>query len=187
MTSTDKKSTQRSGESFRIALGIGGLIAVVLGLLIMLFPGMTGAVTMQLVAAITAAYALVVGVVYLGTAIFGKTIGGWARLGHIVLGALYVIGGVVMMLNLGAAAVVLAAFLSITIGVLWIFESIVSFVTARQAKSKVWSIIYGVISLIAGLALILSPLIGAITLWLLLGASMLVMGLAQVVRAIREK
>lgn len=187
MTSTESTTKQTNGEGFRVALGIGGLIAVVLGLLILLFPGKTGAVTMQLVAAIAAAYALVVGVVYLGTAVFGKTLGGWARLGHIVLGALYVIGGVVMMLNLGATAVMLTVFLTVTIGILWIFESVLSFTAARHAKSKAWAIIYGVISLLAGLALIFSPLLSAVTLWLLLGASMLVMGVVQVVRAIREK
>lgn len=188
MTSTaTAQTTHRTGDGFRIALGIGGLIAVVLGLLIMIFPGKTGAATMQIVAAITAAYALVVGVVYLGSAIFGKSVGGWARVGHIALGALYIVGGVVMMLNLGSTAVVLTVFLSVTVGVLWIFESVVSFVAAKHASSRVWAIIYGVIALLAGLALILSPLVGAVTLWILLGASMLVLGVVQVVRAIREK
>ncbi|MFD5598451.1 HdeD family acid-resistance protein [Leucobacter sp. NPDC058333] len=175
------------GDGFRTALGIGGLIAVVLGLLIIFFPAKSGAVTMQIVAAVTAAYALVVGVVYLGTALFGRGIGGWARTGHIVLGLLYVIGGVVMLVNLGATAALLTIFLSVTVGVLWLFEGVLAFTTLKQAPNRVWGIIHGVISVLAGLTLILSPLLGAVTLWLLLGISMLVLGIVQAVRAFGMK
>ncbi|WP_427870243.1 HdeD family acid-resistance protein [Leucobacter luti] len=174
-----------AADGFRVVLGVGGLIAVVLGLLILLFPEKSGAVTMQIVAAITAAYALVVGVVYLGSAIFSRVLGGWARVGHIVLGVLYVAGGAVMMANLGATAVVLTVFLSVTIGVLWLIEAVVSFTVAGQSANKVWSIVYGIVSVLAGLTLIFSPILGAVTLWILLGASMLVMGIVQAIRAIR--
>ncbi|MBK0422100.1 DUF308 domain-containing protein [Leucobacter sp. CSA2] len=188
MTGTDTQRTpNRIGEGFRVALGIGGLVAIVLGLLIMFFPGKSGEITMQIVAAITAAYALAIGVVYLGTSIFGRGIGGWARTGHIILGLLYVVGGVVMMANLGATAVVLTVFLSVTIGILWIVEAMLSFSVASQSESKAWAIIYGIISLLAGLTLIFSPLLGAVTLWILLGVSMLVLGVVQVIRAFQEK
>ncbi|WP_053387549.1 HdeD family acid-resistance protein [Leucobacter japonicus] len=176
-----------SSNALRTALGIGGLIAIVLGLLIVFFPGASGAVTTQIIAALTAAYALVVGVVYVGSALFGRTVGGWARTGHIVLGLLYVIGGFVMLANLKATGALLALFLTITIGVLWIFEAVLAFSTLSQAKSKVWGIIHGVIGLLAGLTLIFSPLLGAVTLWLLLGISMIILGIAQAVRAFGMK
>lgn len=174
-------------DGLRTALGIGGLIAVVLGLLIVFFPGASGAVTTQIIAALTAAYALVVGVVYIGSALFGRAIGGWARTGYTLLGLLYVIGGVVMLANLKVTGALLALFLTVTIGVLWIFEAVLAFSTLSQAKSKVWGIIHGVIGLIAGLTLLFSPLLGAVTLWLLLGISMIVLGVAQAVRAFGMK
>ncbi|MHA3685345.1 HdeD family acid-resistance protein [Leucobacter sp. HY1910] len=182
MSTPEAKMLGRVSDGVRTALGIGGLIAIVLGLLILFFPVKSGEVAMQIVAAIMAAYALVAGVVYIGTSLFSKSLGGWARTGHILLGLLYIAGGVIMMTNLGATAAVLAVFLSVTIGVLWILEGIMSFTLVKGSDSKSWTIIYGAISVIAGLVLVLSPLMGAVTLWLLLGISMVVMGLVQVVR-----
>ena len=185
--STEASPGHGPGDGLRTALGIGGLIAIVLGLLIVFFPAASGAATMQIVAALAAAYALVVGVVYLGTAVFTRTIGGWARTGRVVLGLLYVIGGVVMLVNLGATAALLTVFLSVTVGALWLFEGVLAFTTLKQSPSRTWSIIHGVISVLAGAILILTPLLAAVTLWLLLGISMLVLGVVQAVRAFGMK
>lgn len=183
MTASDSGTSPKLADGIRTALGIGGLIALVLGLLIMFFPEKSGAVAMQFVAIAMAAYALVVGAVYLGSAIFGTSKQGWARTGHVLLGLLYVIGGIVVFANLGAAAAVLAVFLSVTIGVLWLFEGFIALSIVGQTERKVWTIIYAVVSVIAGLVLIISPFLGAITLWLLLGISLVALGLVQVVRA----
>ncbi|WP_200330883.1 HdeD family acid-resistance protein [Leucobacter sp. L43] len=185
--STETSARHAPGDGIRTALGIGGLIAIVLGLLIIFFPAKSGAVTMQIVAALAAAYALVVGVVYIATAVFTRMIGGWARTGRIVLGLLYVIGGVVMLVNLGATAALLAIFLSVTIGALWLFEGVLAFSTVKQSPNRAWSIIHGVISVLAGATLIVTPLLAAVTLWLLLGISMLVLGIVQAVRAFGMK
>lgn len=187
MSSPETTLPHRAVDGVRTAFGIGGLIAVVLGLLILFFPGKSAAVALTVVAAIMAAYALVVGVVYLGTSIFSRSLSGWARTGHILLGLLYIIGGVVMMANLGASAVVLAVFLSVTIGVLWLFEGIMAFTVVGQSQNKVWTVIYAIVSVIAGLVLVFTPLVSAVTLWLLLGISMVVLGIVQVVRALKVK
>jgi uncharacterized membrane protein HdeD (DUF308 family) len=170
-----------------MAFGVGGLVAIVLGLLILVFPGKSAAVALTIVAAIAAAYALVTGVVYLGSSLFSRLLSGWARVGHIVLGLLFVIGGIVMMANLRASATVLGVFLAITIGLLWVFEGIMALSIARESTADVWSIVYGVVSIIAGLVVVFSPLVGLGTLWLLLGVSMLVIGIVQVVRAVKLK
>lgn len=187
MSASAEKLQHRAFDGLRTALGVGGLVAVVLGALILFFPVKSGAVAMQIVAAVMAAYALVAGVVYVGSAIFGRTLGGWARVGHIVLGLLYVAGGVIMMVNLGSTAAVLALFLSFTVGFLWMLEGVTALTAMKHSKSKTWTIIYAIVSIIAGLTLVLSPLMGVVTLWLLLGISMVVMGLVQVVRAFRLK
>lgn len=183
MTSPATTPLQRAGDGLRTVIGVGGLVAVVLGLLILFFPAKSGAITMQIVAAVMAAYALVVGVVYVGSAVFTRTLGGWARTGHILLGVLYLIGGGIMMTNLGAAGAVIAVFLTVTIGVLWVFEGIMALSVSSQGGNRTWTIIYGVVSLIAGFTLMFSPLISAVTLWLLLGVSMVVMGVVQMIRA----
>ncbi|MGO1538949.1 MAG: HdeD family acid-resistance protein [Leucobacter sp.] len=186
MTATESSHQPQRNDGIRTAFGVGGLIAIVIGLLILFYPGKSAVVSMTIVAGILAAYALVTGAVYVGSAIFSKSQGGWARTGHIVLGLLYVVAGVVLMVNLTATGGFLALFLAIVIGVMWMMEGITALFTLSQNPNRVWTIIYSIISIIAGLTLAFSPLMGAITLWWLLGIGLVVMGVVQVVRAFKS-
>ncbi len=186
-TTPASTSKQDSGEGSLILFGVGGLIAVILGLFVLFAPKATAGAALLLIAALIGIYAVVTGLVYFGTAFLSKSIGAWSRVGYILLGVLYVIGGVIIMSNLLFSGVVTALLFSIMIGVIWIFEGVFSFVTASKSESTVWSIIYGIISLAAGAVLIFSPLMGAITLWWLLGIGMVVLGVAQIIRAFRSR
>jgi len=130
---------------------------------------------------------VIAGLVFLGSMIFSKVMSGWRRVGNALLGLLYLIAGIIIFANLGTTAAVLTVFLSIFIGVVWIFEGIMSFAAAKESPSKTWSIIYGIVSLIAGIVLIVTPLVAAVTLWILVGAAMAVMGVVQIVRAFTLK
>lgn len=165
----------------RTAWGVGGLVSLVIGILILVWPGKTASV----VAAIISVYAIITGLVYLGLGIFAKRYGVWARIGHLVLGVLFIVGGVIALANLGAATVLLAVLLGVTVGILWIIEGITTLTLLRGVPSKVWVVIYAVISVIAGIVLLFSPLFGALALWWLLGISLVVMGAIQIVRALR--
>lgn len=182
---TERTLEARATDGARVLFGVGGLIAIALGLFVIFAPKATAGVTLTLIAALIGAYAIVTGIVYFGTAVFSRGVGGWSRVGHILLGVLYVVGGVIIMSNLMFAGVVTALMFSIMIGILWIFEGVLAFSTASASNSKVWSIIYGIISVLAGIVLLFSPLMGAVTLWWLLGISMVVLGAVQVVRAFR--
>ena len=166
-------------NGIRTALGIGGVVSVIVGILILAWPGKTAMV----VAAIIAIYTIVTGLVYAGRGIFSKSKGGWARVGHIALGILFIVAGVIAFANLGATTVWLAIFIGILIGVMWIIEGIVSLSTLGDAPSKVWTIIFAIISIIAGVVLLFSPLWGAVVIWWLIGISAIVLGIIQVVRA----
>lgn len=183
MTDNEATLTQRATDGVRTVMGVGGLIAVVLGLFVLFAPGTSAKVATGVVAVILALYAIITGIVYLGSAIFSRTIGGWARIGHILLGLLYLAAGIIMMSNLLVSGAIVVLFLTIMIGVLWLFEGIMAFALMREARSKTWNAIYGVISILAAITLMFSPMLGAATLWLLLGISMVVLGVAQIVRA----
>jgi uncharacterized membrane protein HdeD (DUF308 family) len=189
MSETDQLSAsdKRGIDAVRVALGLGGLIALILGILIMVNPVKSGAIMMQIVAVIVAVYMVGVGAVYLGAAIFSKTMKGWPRTGNILLGILYIIAGIILFSNIAAAATVLAVFLSILIGVMWIIEGVLAFTTVKTAGHPVLTVIYGIVSVVAGLVLIFSPLLGAVTLWLLIGIGMAVLGVIQIVRAFSVK
>ncbi|TQJ32237.1 HdeD family acid-resistance protein [Microbacterium sp. SLBN-146] len=177
--STESSTAKAAVNGIRTALGIGGVLAVIVGILILVWPGRTAMV----VTAIIAIYAIAAGLVYAGLGIFSKSKGGWARIGHIVLGVLFIIAGVVAFFNLGATTAFLALFLGVLVGVMWIIEGIVSLSTLSDSSSKGWTIFFAIVSIIAGIVLLFSPLWGAVVLWWLLGISLIVLGLLNVVRA----
>ena len=178
---------ERANDSVRTMLGIGGVVAVIIGVLILLNPAKSGAALMQVLALVMAAYALIVGATYIGSAIFTRSQSGWSRTGHILLGVLFVIGGIVLLSNLTVTATMTVIFLSVTVGVLWIFEGVMALIAAKGSGSRVWSIIYGIVGILAGAMLVFSPFWGAFTLWILLGASLIAMGAVQILRAFSMK
>ena len=176
--STESAAEKSAVNGIRTALGIGGVLSVIVGILILAWPGKTAVV----VTAIIAIYAIAAGLVYAGLGIFSKNRGGWSRIGHIVLGIIFIIAGIVAFLNLGATTAWLAVFIGILVGILWIIEGIVALSTLGDAASKGWSIFFAIISIIAGIVLLFSPLYIA-ALWWLLGIALIVLGIIQIVRA----
>lgn len=88
-----------------------------------------------------------------------------------------------MMSNLLATGALVVLFITITIGLLWLFEGIMALSMLRGGGNRAWTIAYAVISIIAGFTLMFSPFMGAAVLWLMLGISMVVLGAAQAIRA----
>ncbi len=165
-------------NTIRIALGVGGLLMLVIGILVLAWPGKTAVV----VAGFIAVYAAIAGLVNLAIGAFTRKIGAWPRVGYIVLGVLFLVAAVIMFGNLGAAAAGLATLLAIVTGIVWIIEGIVGLSLLGDSASKLWTIIYAVLSIIAGIVLLTSPLWGALVLWMLLGISLVILGVIQIVR-----
>lgn len=174
-------------DGVRVMFGVGGLIAVIIGVLIMVNPLQSAEFFAKVLAVILAIYLVVMGVVYLGTAIFSKTVGGWARTGNILLGLLYIIAAVILFANLGLASTVLLVFIAILIGIMWIVEGVLSFTTVKSSGHPVLAIVYGIVSIIAGGVLIFSSALGIAVLVLMIGISLIVLGVVQIVRAFTIK
>ena len=79
--STADAAEKSAVNGIRTALGIGGVLAVIVGILILVWPGKTAMV----VAAIIAIYAIAAGLVYAGLGIFSKNKGGWVRVDGVVV------------------------------------------------------------------------------------------------------
>lgn len=165
-------------NGIRTALGIGGIIAVIVGILILVWPGKTAIV----VTAIVAVYAIASGLVYAGLGVFSKSLGGWARVGHIVLGLVFIVAGIVALTNLVDTTILLAIVVGIVIGIAWVVEGVVALTTLRGSSSKGWTIFFAIISIIAGIVLFFSPIYVEI-LWLIVGISLIVLGIVQAIRA----
>lgn len=167
-------------KSIRVALAISGAIALIAGIVLLVWPGKT----LVLVTGIIASYLVIAGIVYVGLGLFSGKKGGWARAGHIVLGLLYIVAGVIGFLNLQQTAATLALITVIFIGVSWIVDGVVSLTLLHKDGSRAWTIIYAIFSIVAGLIVIFSPLLAAIALWWILGITLVVLGVIQIVRAI---
>lgn len=168
-------------NGIRTAIGVGGTLAVVVGVLILAWPGKTAVV----VTAIIAIYAVVAGLAYAGLGVFTREKRGWSRVGHIALGLILVIAGGIALTHLASTAVGLAVFVGILVAVMWIIEGVVALSTLDDAPSMGWSVAYAVLSIAAGILLLFAPAWGVVLLWWILGLSLVVLGAVNVVRAFR--
>ena len=172
-------SAEKSGlKATRNALLFGGIISAVTGVLILAWPAKTAMV----VALILAIYAIVVGLTYAAFGAFSPGGGGWSRVGHVLLGIVFVIAGVAALLNLGATTTWLALLLAFMIGITWIVEGVVALSTLGFARSKGWTIFFAILSIIAGAVLLFSPMYIAL-LWWIFGISLVVLGILQAIRS----
>lgn len=167
-------------KSLRIALAVSGAVALIAGIVLLVWPVKSAVI----VTGIFASYLVIAGLVYIGLGIFSSKKGGWARVGHIALGLLYIVAGVIAFANLGAAAATLALVVVIFIGISWIVDGVVSLSLLGQDGSRVWTLLYALLGIIAGIIVLFSPVVAGIALWLVFGISLVVLGIVQIVRAI---
>lgn len=167
-------------KSIRVALAVSGVLALLAGIALLVWPVKSAVI----VTAIFASYLIVAGVVYIGLGIFSRAKGGWSRVGHIVLGLLYIVAGVIAFFNLNVAAATLALVVVIFIGVSWIVDGVVALSLLGSDGSRVWTVIYAILSIIVGIIVLFSPAIAGFALWLLLGIALVVLGIVQIIRAI---
>ncbi|MGI9825110.1 HdeD family acid-resistance protein [Agromyces sp. Marseille-Q5079] len=166
-------------NTVRTTLGISGAIALIIGIFITFWPK-TAADVLTVLLAI---YFLIAGLAYVGLGIFSKGISGGARALDLILGVLFVIASIVAFANIQAAASLLAAVLGIVVGIVWIIEGVVSLVQSGDAASRGWAIFFGILSLLAGIVLLFSPIWGFVILMVITGISLIVLGIVQIVRA----
>lgn len=185
MTPDSSSIAGKATNGARTILGVSGLVALIAGIFVLVWPGHAA----TLLVWILAIYAIVAGLVYVGVGVFSKAMGGWKRVGHIVLGVLYIIAGIIAFANTLQTKIWLAVFIAIFVGIMWIIEGVVTLTNLGASASRGWSIFFGILSIIAGIILLSSPLWAALFLavfvWLYVGISLVVLGIVQIVRAFR--
>lgn len=174
-------------DGLRVMFGVGGLIALLIGVFISLNPLQTAQAFTIVLAALLAVYMIVAGVVYLGSAIFSQTMKGWPRIGNIVLGLLYLVAAGILFANLSATATVLLVFLAVLIGIMWIIEGVVALATLKGSGHPVLTIVFAVLSIVAGGVMIFSSALGIAVIAVMIGISLIVLGAVQIVRAFTIK
>lgn len=170
----------RLASAVRTTLLISGVIALIAGIVLLVWPEKTA----MIITGIFATYLIIAGIVYIGLGVFSARRGGWARVGHIVLGLLYIVAGIIAFANLTVATETLALVVAVFIGVSWIVDGVVALSLLGRDGSRVWTVLYALLSIIAGIVVLFSPIYAAAVLWWLLGITLVVLGVVQIVRAV---
>jgi uncharacterized membrane protein HdeD (DUF308 family) len=158
---------------------VAGVAAVVLGVLVLVWPGET----LVIVGALFGIYLLISGLFQL-TGAFGHHVPGHLRALGLLSGALSILLGLICFRGPMESLLLLA----IWIGFGWLLRGITQIVTAVSSDgmpSRGWVIFFGVIGVIAGIVLITSPITSLATLALLAGIWLIVLGVTEVVHAIQ--
>ncbi len=169
----------------RVWLAVLGFLSLAAGIVILVWPGKTATAFAVGLTVVLGIYAIIGGIFYFFSGVFGKDISGWGRVGRILLGILAVVAGVVMIAENPTTAVFVVWWIVIMIGVSWIFEGFQAFGGIGMTGSKGWTIFYGIISILAGIAIIVSPLFGAMVMWIMVGIAAIAWGIVELIAAVR--
>ena len=156
-----------------------GVFAVALGLLLLFWPD----ISVLAAAVLFGVYLLVSGVAQVVAAFAADQAAG-TRVLLFLTGALSVVLGVLAFRNFGDAVVLLA----IWIGVGFIFQGVSEAALGighSDLPGRGWQIVVGVVTVLAGMVLLVSPLESIVTLTVVTGGCLIVVGVVQIVKALK--
>jgi uncharacterized membrane protein HdeD (DUF308 family) len=152
-----------------------GVVTVILGIIVTALPEQS----LKVIAVLLGVLMLVSGLYHL-VSVFGS--GEQQRLWHGIAGLLFIAAGVILIRHLSLTL----AFVGLVIGFTWIIQGVsllLSGASGRLPGSRGWTMIFGVISLIAGIVVVASPISSVTVLAVLTGIWFIVMGLMEVFAA----
>jgi len=171
-------AVQETSQKIDFAWGmilIKGIIAIIIGLLFLLSPGMTILVAIQLLGI----YWLVGGVLSIVNIFVDRSLWGWKLFG----GLIGILAGLSVIQHPLWSAIFLPKVLVVILGIQGIIYGIVYIIEAIRGLGRGTAILGGV-SILFGIILLSSPLIATAWLVIFLGSASLVGGFASVVYAI---
>lgn len=163
----------------RRAIGFDGLISIIIGAFILFLPGRSARVVAGMMSA-----ALIAAGLFKLLSIFKKnSANGVTRLGHLISSVIYIVAGLFIFIDMQAAAISLILVVGILTGMAWLIEGIIQLTILNQmGTNKVWSILSAAISVIGGLSLLFSPLLGGVLVWSFFGITLLIIGIFKLIQ-----
>ncbi|MGH7332888.1 MAG: HdeD family acid-resistance protein [Candidatus Rokuibacteriota bacterium] len=162
------------------ALALRGVLAILFGLLVFLWPG----ITLFVLLLFFGAHALIDGVLALVAAFRGSTSGGrwWAML---IQGILGIATGIVTFVWPGLTAIVLLYFIAIWAIVIGIFEIAAAIRLRKEIEGEWLLALRGVLAVLFGVILIVNPGAGALAVVWTIGVFSIALGVLELVLAVR--
>jgi uncharacterized membrane protein HdeD (DUF308 family) len=174
--------TKLMPHRWKVLLG-SGVIAIILGALMLVWPGKTVLVATVLFGL----YLLVVGGAQLFMAMASELSGGGRAL-LFISGAVSVILAVLTFRYFGEAFAILL--FAVYIGISFIIRGVATTVAAisdADSSSRGWDIFFGIMSVLAGIIMLLVPFTSIVTLAVVTGAFLVALGVFEIVSAFRAR
>jgi uncharacterized membrane protein HdeD (DUF308 family) len=157
-----------------------GIVTVLAGLFALVWPGRT----LQVIAVLFGIQLVVAGIFRFVTALAVDEASGGTRVLLALLGVLSFIVGLYALRNV----LVTIAALALLLGIFWIVNGAVETFTAlsdRGMQGRGWAIFMGLLSIVAGVVVLVYPGISLTTLAIVLGFWLIVFGVMEIVAAFR--
>ncbi|MEU2602616.1 HdeD family acid-resistance protein [Streptomyces hirsutus] len=158
-----------------------GLASIALGVIALVWPG----ATLRVVGVLFGVYLLVTGVFQLAAA-FGVHVRRHLRVLHFLTGAASILLGLICFRGTLQSILLLALW----IGFSWLLRGTLETAAAASVQdmpARGWHVAFGIIGAMAGIVMIIMPFASVATLTLVVGVMAIVLGLTEVVRAIRTR
>ncbi|MFF9494385.1 HdeD family acid-resistance protein [Streptomyces flaveolus] len=158
-----------------------GLATIALGVIALVWPGET----LRVVGILFGVYLLATGVFQLAAA-FGTHVPRHLRVLHFITGAASILLGLICFRGTLQSLLLLALW----IGFSWLLRGTTETAAAASAPAmpgRGWHIAFGIIGALAGIVMIVMPFASIATLTLVVGVMAIILGLTEVVRAIRTR
>jgi uncharacterized membrane protein HdeD (DUF308 family) len=159
-----------------------GIISLLAGVAVLVWPGRT----LIVVAVLFGIQLVVTGIFRFVAAFASEDLTGGTRVLLAVLGVLSLIIGLYAVRHVLVTLLALA----LLFGIYWIVNGAVELfmaLSARGVPGRGWTVVMGVISMLAGLLVLVYPAISLLTLVVVLSVWLLVLGLMEIILAIRAR
>lgn len=171
--------SNRGRKTIRVMYGVIGVAAVLLGVALLVWPGRT----LTVATFILGVYFVISGVMRAISAITESSLpAGW-RVLDVLIGVLLAIGGVIVIKNMTLSATTMLVIVTLVVGIGWISEGLMALLESWKLPKSGWAIAYAVISIIAGLVILFSPMSSAVWLMVFAGIALIAIGIVAIVRA----
>ncbi|KAE8128126.1 HdeD family acid-resistance protein [Bifidobacterium tibiigranuli] len=175
----EEQLSKEATNAVRGVYGVVGVAAVILGVALLFWPVRV----LSVMAVVLGIYFVVSGVIRIVSAIVGLGLpSGW-RVLDILVGLLLAVGGVVILKNAVLSGAAVAVLVTMTVGLGWLIEGIMAIAESWRTPGSGWGVLYAVLSIIAGIVVLVSPFSSTAFLMLFSGIALVVMGISAVIRA----
>lgn len=163
----------------RRAIGIDGLISLVVGILVVFWPD----TSIKFVAGLIGVALVLAGAVKMIPVLRNQDYSGTDRVKDAIISVVYLVAGLFIFIDMNAASLSLLLVVGVLTGLVWLSEGIIHMMVINRFRgNRLWPFISALISVVAGLSLIISPFIGGLLVWTFFGIMLLVVGVVKIVQ-----